>query len=205
MTRVLPPEALEDAIEALLQGQLVVFPTDTVYGVGALAEDAEAVVRIYGAKNRPRHMAIPVMVAEPERVSAVARLLPDFWPLADAFWPGPLTLILPKTEALPSIVTAGGETVALRIPDHPLALALLRAVNRPLAVTSANRSGHPPALTANEALEQLEGRVAVILDGGQAPGGQPSTILDLTQDPPRILRPGPISEEQIARILRKNQ
>ncbi len=204
MTRVLPPEALEDAVKALLQGELVVFPTDTVYGVGALAEDVEAVVQIYEAKNRPRHMAIPVMVAEPERVTAVARLLPGFWALADAFWPGPLTLILPKTEALPPIVAAGGDTVALRIPDHPLALALLRAVGRPLAVTSANRSGHPPALTAKEALEQLEGRVALILDGGRAPGGQPSTILDLTQDPPHILRPGPISEEQIARILQGN-
>ncbi len=205
MTRVIPPDAFDEAVQALRRGQLVVFPTDTVYGVAALAENAEAVARIYAAKNRSRHMAIPVMVAEPDRVTDVARPLPGFWALADAFWPGPLTIILPKTEALPSIVTAGGDTVALRIPDHPLALALLRAVNRPLAVTSANRSGQPPALTAQEARYQLEGRVDVILDGGRAPGGQPSTILDLTSEPPKILRPGPITWPQIAEVLKTSR
>ncbi len=200
-TRLLPPDLLKEAVRVLLQGGLVVFPTETVYGVAALAEDAEAVARIYAAKARPRHMAIPVMVAEPEAVTAVARPLSGFWSLAEAFWPGPLTIILPKTEALPPIVTAGGDTVALRIPDHPLALALLRAVERPLAVTSANRSGQPPALTAQDALDQLEGGVDVIIDGGRAPGGQPSTIIDLTQTPPRILRFGPIPAEALFAAL----
>ncbi len=202
MTRVIPPDAFDEAVQALRRGQLVVFPTDTVYGVAALAENAEAVARIYAAKNRPRHMAIPVMVAEPDRATDVARPLPGFWALAEAFWPGPLTIILPKTEALSPIVAAGGDTVALRIPDHPLALALLRAVDRPLAVTSANLSGQPPTLTAEEARDQLEGRVAIIVDGGRAPGGQPSTILDLTSEPLKILRPGPITWPQIAEALK---
>ncbi len=202
MTRVIPPDAFDEAVQALRRGQLVVFPTDTVYGVAALAENAEAVTRIYAAKNRPRHMAIPVMVAEPDRATDVARPLPGFWALAEAFWPGPLTIILPKTEALSPIVAAGGDTVALRIPDHPLALALLRAVDRPLAVTSANLSGQPPTLTAEEARDQLEGRVAIIVDGGRAPGGQPSTILDLTSEPLKILRPGPITWPQIAEALK---
>lgn len=200
-TRLLQPEQLEVAIRVLENGGLVVFPTDTVYGVGALAEDAHAVARIYAAKNRPRHLAIPVMVAEPNRVTAVARPLPGFGSLAHAFWPGPLTIILPKTDALPPMVTAGGDTVALRIPDHPLALALLRTIDRPLAVTSANLSGQPPALVAKDAWAQLHGRVEAIIDGGRAPGGQPSTIIDLTQTPPRILRAGPLTTEDIRSIL----
>jgi len=199
--RMLHPDQIEEAVRLLVEGGLVVFPTDTVYGVAALAEDAEAVARLYAAKRRPPHMAIPVMVAAPERVTAVARPLSGFWPLAEAFWPGPLTIILPKTEALPPIVTAGGETVALRIPDHPLALALLRAVDRPLAVTSANLSGQPPALTSEEARGQLEGRVDAILDGGRAPGGQPSTIIDLTRTPPQILREGPVTYDMLASSL----
>ena len=197
MTRVLPPEALEKAVQALLQGQLVVFPTDTVYGVAALARNAHAVAAIYEAKQRPPELPIPVMVAEPGGVEDVARPLPGFRNLAEAFWPGPLTIILPKRETLPAIVTAGGDTVALRIPDHPLALALLRLVDEPLAVTSANLSGHPPARTAQEARAQLDGRVDAIIDGGPAPGGEPSTLLDLTRDPPAILRSGPVSQAQI--------
>jgi len=200
-TRLIQPDQLQDAVRILLQGGLVVFPTDTVYGVAALAEDARAVARIYEAKQRPRHMPIPVMVADPDGVMEVARPLAGFWPLAEAFWPGPLTIILPRTEALPAIVTAGGDTVALRIPDHPLALALLRSVDAPLAVTSANLSGQPPARTAHEALAQLNHRVNAIVDGGATPGGLPSTIVDLTCSPPKIRRSGPISHQQLQKIL----
>ena len=195
------PHQWEDAVHILLEGGLVVFPTDTVYGVAASSLSPEAVARIYEAKERPRTMAIPVMVAEPDQVSEVAFPQPGFEALAQAFWPGPLTIVLPKTPVLPPIVTAGGNTVALRIPDHPLVLQLLAAARIPLAVTSANRSGQPPARTAQEAWEQLHGRVDVILDGGPAPGGQPSTILDLTHSPPRILREGPISLVDIQRVL----
>ncbi len=199
--RLLRPDQLDDAVALLREGALVSFPTDTVYGVAALAWDADAVARLYEAKARPFSKAIPVMVAEPEAVPAMAHPTAAFWRLAAAFWPGPLTMILPKTDLLPAVVTAGGDTVALRIPDHPLALALLRQVAAPLAVTSANLSGHPPARTAAEALAQLGDRIAAVLDGGLAPGGQPSTILDLTQSPPRILRAGPIPLDAIRRVL----
>ena len=202
-TRLLLSEQLDEAATALRRGGLVVFPTDTVYGVAALARNADAVAAIYAAKQRPPELPIPVMVAEPGGVEDVARILPAFRELAETFWPGPLTIILPKTDVLPAIVTADGDTVALRIPDHPLALALLRLVDEPLAVTSANLSGRPPARTAQEARAQLAGRVDVIVDGGPAPGGEPSTILDLTLDPPAILRSGPISEAQIRAALYK--
>ncbi len=200
-TKMLQPDELMYAAEIILQGGIVVFPTDTVYGVGALARAERAVERIYWAKNRPRHMAIPVMVSQPIQAKQIARLNSEFWALAQAFWPGPLTIILPKTKRLPDIVTAGGGTVAVRLPDHPLALQLLKLVHFPMAVTSANLSGQPPALTANEALAQLEGRVDAILDGGRAPGGQASTIVDITQEPVQFLRAGPISEEEIMQVL----
>ncbi len=203
MTSFISANDLHLAMRALLNGQLVVFPTDTVYGVAALAQDEAAVRLLYQAKSRPDHMAIPVMVASPHLVPAIALPQPGFWTLAERFWPGPLTIILPKTVTLPDIVTAGGDTVGLRIPDHPIALALLRLVNAPLAVTSANRSGQPPARTATEARAQLNGRVNIIVDGGLAPGGHPSTVLDLTSEPPRILRPGPITAAAIANVIAK--
>ncbi|RME85962.1 MAG: threonylcarbamoyl-AMP synthase [Caldilineae bacterium] len=201
--RLLPPEAVDEAVQALLAGQLVVFPTDTVYGIGGLAEDEEAVRRIYRVKRRPFSMALPVMLADASAVATVARETAGFAALARAFWPGPLTIILPRQPALPAIVTAGGDTVALRIPDHPLALQVLRSVARPLAVTSANLSGHPPACTAAEALAQLRDPGILFLDGGRAPEGRASTIVDLTTTPARILRRGPISAQAIAQVLGK--
>lgn len=197
VTRSLSSRQLAEAAALLRQGGVAVFPTDTVYGVAALADDADAVAALFRAKARPTHTPLPVMVAAPEQVAAIARPTPRFWPLARAFWPGPLTIILPGIAALPGIVTAGRNTVALRIPDHPLALALLRLVDAPLAVTSANLSGRAPALDAAAAWEQLQGRVDAIIDGGPAPGGQPSTIVDLTGASPRILRRGPITRAQI--------
>jgi len=196
-TLLLSPDQLACAASVLRDGGVVVFPTDTVYGVAALASDDAAVGRLYTAKNRPPHRPIPVMVARPDLVMAVAQPAPGFWDLVDAFWPGPLSIILRKRDALPAVVTAGGDTVALRIPDHPLTLALLRLVEAPLAVTSANLSDHPSARTAQEARAQIDGRVDAIIDGGPAPGGQPSTIIDLTLSPPRILRVGPVSAAQL--------
>lgn len=200
-TQFLSSTQLDRAADILNEGGVVVFPTDTVYGVAALARHTAAIEQLYRAKKRSPHLPLPVMVATPSQVDAVARSLPGSWRLAAAFWPGPLTLVLPKRDALLAIVTAGGGTVALRIPAHNLALQLLRLVDEPLAVTSANLSGHAPALTANAALAQLHGRVDAVVDGGAAPGGQPSTIVDLTLDPPQILRCGPISEAQILQAL----
>lgn len=201
MTRLLGADELEAASQALLTGKIVVFPTDTVYGVGALATDEAAVRALFAAKGREFRVPLPVMVAQPEHIIPIATPTPEFWRLAEHFWPGPLTLILARTSALPDLVTSGGDTVGLRIPDHALALELLRQVDRPLAVTSANLSGQPPALTAQEAWDQLAGRVEWIVDGGPAPGGRPSTVLDLTSSPPHVLRPGPISAEMIAAIV----
>ncbi|MCO6450691.1 MAG: threonylcarbamoyl-AMP synthase [Caldilineales bacterium] len=199
-TQILHPSQIGLAVDALRAGDLVVFPTDTVYGVAALAQNEHAVIRLFAAKGRDFKVALPVMVADIALVGGVARPLPGFLELAQAFWPGPLTIVLPRLPSIPDLVT-GGDTVGLRIPDHPLALELLRLVDAPLAVTSANRSGEPPARTAEEARAQLEGRVEVIVDGGTAPGGQASTVLDLTQSPPKIVRPGPITADQILAII----
>ncbi len=196
-TRLIAPHQLDVAVAALLAGELVVFPTDTVYGIAAVATDAAAAAALFAAKLRPSHVALPVMVAETQQVQIIAQPTPRFWDLARRFWPGPLTLVLPKTPVLPDVVTAGLSTVGVRIPDHAVALALLRAVAAPLAVTSANLSGQAPAIDASAALQQLRGRVACIIDDGPAPGGQPSTVLDLSQSPAVILRPGPISAEAL--------
>lgn len=196
-----PDSELTQAAAILLQGGLVVFPTDTVYGVAALARNEAAVTRLFAAKGRDFGVALPVMAATVASVNEIAQPLPGFAELAQAFWPGPLTLVLPKRPVIPDRVTAGGPTVGLRIPNHPLALALLRRVAAPLAVTSANRSGQEPARTAAEARAQLADWVDLIINGGEAPGGQASTVLDLTQTPPRILRPGPISAAQLAEII----
>lgn len=203
MTRVLLPGALDLAAQTLREGHIVGFPTDTVYGVAVLAQDENAVQTLFAAKGRDFGVALPVMVAAIELVEQVARPVPGFARLAARFWPGPLTIVLPKQPGLSALVTAGGETVGVRIPDHPLALDLLRLVGAPLAVTSANRSGQPPARVAAEVLAQLDGRIHTLVDGGPAPGGSASTVLDLTTDPPQILRPGPIAAEALAETLQR--
>ena len=165
--------------------------------------DAAAVGKLYTAKLRALDKAIPVLLADPADIALVARDLPPAaLRIAEHFWPGPLTLVVPRAERVPDEVTAGGDTVAVRVPDHDLARALIRAAGAPLATTSANLSGQTSPVTAQEVAAQLGERIALILDGGRCPGGVPSTILDLTQPQPRILRPGPISLEQILGILR---
>lgn len=204
-TRVLPStdeKTLEEAAGILRAGGLVVIPTDTVYGVAGNAYLPEAVERIYHVKERPKDKAIPLLLADSEQVQEVASdIPPEACRLMEAFWPGGLTIILPKSPRLPDVVSAGGATVALRTPDHPFVLALIRALGAPLAVTSANVSGHPPATTANEAVDELRGRVALIVDGGMCSGGVPSTVLDLTVSPPRVLREGAVSLGEIWRVL----
>jgi L-threonylcarbamoyladenylate synthase len=196
------PAALDRAAALLRAGELVAFPTDTVYGVGAIVWDAGAVGKLYTVKLRVLDKAIPVLLADPADVVLVARDLPrTALRIAQYFWPGPLTLVVPRAERVPDEVTAGGSTVAVRVPDHDLARALIRAAGAPLATTSANLSGQASLVTAQEVADQLGERIALILDGGPCPGGVPSTILDLTQPQPSILRPGPISLEQILAIL----
>ena len=189
---------LARAAALLRAGELVAFPTDTVYGVGAIVWDAAAVGKLYGAKLRALDKAIPVLLADPADVSLVAGDLPPAaLRIAARLWPGPLTLVVPRAAGVPDEVTAGGDTVAVRVPDHALARALIRAAGAPLATTSANLSGQPSPVTAEEAATQLGGRIALILDGGRCPGGVASTVVDVTGAEPVILRVGPITLEQI--------
>lgn len=194
---------MEKAVEVLRQGGLVAFPTDTVYGVGAQAFDAQAVRRLYQAKERPGDRAIPLLLADVADLPAVVETVPPLaGRLAARFWPGPLTLVLRKRPVVPDVVTAGGDSVAVRVPDHPVARGLIAALGTPLAATSANRSGQPDPVTAEEVLTQLGGHIDLILDGGPCPGGVPSTVLDLTVSPPAVLRPGPVSAEEIEQEAR---
>jgi L-threonylcarbamoyladenylate synthase len=193
---------LPQASEILNAGGLVAFPTDTVYGIGACAFDGKAVENIYAAKERPNEKAIPILLADVADLIKVTSEIPGMArTLATRFWPGPLTLVLPKHPNLPEAVSAA-PTVGVRVPDHPVALALLRLAG-PMAVTSANLSGQPSPSTAQEVLAQLSGRVALILDGGPTPGGIPSTVVDCTGSEPKILREGPLSQAEIFSSLMK--
>lgn len=190
------PGAIDRAIE-ILQGEgLVAFPTDTVYGVGGLAFSTAAIDRLYQVKDRSTEKAIPILLGSIDQLSLVTGAVNNLaHRLAERFWPGPLTLVLPRCPDLPSNLSPF-PTVGVRMPDHPVALALLDR-SGPLAVTSANLSGSLNTLTAQEVFTQLEARIPLILDGGRTPGGQPSTVIDCTGAEPVVLRPGPISSEEI--------
>jgi L-threonylcarbamoyladenylate synthase len=199
---VRPPSGVRRAAKALRAGSIVAFPTDTVYGVGAVVWNPQAIGRLYEAKLRPLDKAIPVLLACAADLALVARDLPQSaLRLAERMWPGPLTLVVPRAQAVPDEVTAGGDTVAVRVPDHELARLLIRAVDAPLATTSANLSGQPSTVTAQEVAVQLGGRIPLVLDGGRCPGGLASTVVDLTGPAPAILRAGPIQLQDILAAL----
>jgi L-threonylcarbamoyladenylate synthase len=196
------PEVIARAAEVLDRGGLVAFPTETVYGLGARAFDAGAVAGIFAAKGRPATNPLIIHFPGPPFDASSSGAL---WPqsaqrLAARFWPGPLTLVLPKPDNVPEIVTAGGATWAIRMPDHAVTYALLLAAG-PLAAPSANVSTAVSPTTAEHVLSSLEGRIDLILDGGPCPGGLESTVLDLTSSPPRILRPGPILPSELSAVL----
>lgn len=194
--------AIEEAALILRRGGLVAFPTETVYGLGANALDGRAVARIFKAKGRPSDNPIIVHVAGREQVSALTESLPAAAEmLMDAYWPGPLTLVLPVGEMVPREVTAGLRTVAVRMPDHPVALALIRAAGVPVAAPSANMSGRPSPTSAEHVLEDLKGRIEAVLDGGPAGVGVESTVLDMTSKVPVVLRPGGITPEDLRDVL----
>jgi L-threonylcarbamoyladenylate synthase len=193
-------DAIPRALEILKRGGLVAFPTDTVYGVGALAFDGKAVESIYGAKDRPTEKAIPVLIGDKDDLEKVGIHIPaSAHKLAFRFWPGPLTILVPKRADLPESVSATA-TVGVRVPDHDVARALLRAAG-PMAVTSANISGGQSPVTAEEVYEQLGGRIDLIIDGGQTPGGVPSTLVDCTPSELKVLREGPVSLEDLLSAL----
>jgi L-threonylcarbamoyladenylate synthase len=202
-TEILPagdPHALDRALEVLQAGGLVAFPTDTVYGVGSLAFDAQGIDQLYRVKERQHTKAIPILLSRPEQLSQVSgEINTTVERLSERFWPGPLTLVLPRSTQLPANISQY-TTIGVRIPDHPVALALIDRAG-PLAVTSANLSGERNSRTAQEVFEQLAGRIALILDGGKTPGGAPSTVVDCTTPQLRILRSGPISKQELMAAL----
>lgn len=190
------------AAVALQAGQLVAFPTETVYGLGADGLNTQACQAIYEAKGRPSDNPLILHIADLAMLEDICQNIPDrAYVLAEAFWPGPLTLILEKTSLVSEVVSGGLDTVAVRMPNHPVALELIRKVGRPLAAPSANLSGRPSPTTATHVAIDLEDRIAGILDGGPCEVGLESTIVDLTVDPPAILRPGGISAEALEKVL----
>jgi len=191
------------AAKLLKGGALVAFPTETVYGLGANAMDPAAVASIYEAKGRPSDNPLIVHVAELQQ----CKLLAEEWPetaqkLADAFWPGPLTMILPKRKEVPAVTTGGLSTVALRMPDHKVALELIRRSGCPVAAPSANLSGKPSPTTGRHVVEDMDGRVPLILIGEDCEVGIESTVLDLTGPVPMILRPGILTPEDLEKVLK---
>jgi L-threonylcarbamoyladenylate synthase len=188
------PGAVEEAAALILAGRLVAFPTDTVYGVGSSIADEQAIEQLFAAKERPLDKGIPILLADAQDVDLVAARLPEVArDFMARFWPGPLTIIVPRRPELPAVL-APGDSLAVRVPDHPLARRFIRAAGGAVAATSANLSGQPPAQDATEALAALEGRIAAVLDGGPVRVGRASTIVDCTVSPPRIVRRGPIPD-----------
>ena len=188
------------AVEALTAGELVVFPTDTVYGIACRADDAGAVERLFAAKRRPLSKPLPLLLAEAEALAEVATDLDEgIWRLARRFWPGPLTMVVRKTASVSDMVTAGQPTVGVRVPDMILTCAILRRCPFPVAATSANLSEGDPACAVDELPRELLTKVALVVDTGRCPGMMPSTVVDVTVRPARVLRRGPVAEDDIAK------
>lgn len=194
--------AIEHAVELLQRGQVVAFPTDTVYGLGAHACLSQAVTRLYAVKKRPHDLPIPVLLSDAGAMETVCIDIPALaWRLAERFWPGGLSLVLGRSQVIPDAVTSGGPTVAVRVPDHASVRELCRRLGAPLAATSANRHGRPAPVTAGEVQASLGASVPLILDGGPCQGGMASTVLDLTVSPPAILRPGPVTADALGEFV----
>ncbi|MBI2872896.1 MAG: threonylcarbamoyl-AMP synthase [Chloroflexi bacterium] len=195
------PEAIEQAAALLRRGGVVAFPTDTVYGLGAHSFLPEAVERVFRVKGRPAGEGLPVLLGEMADLERVAAEVPELaLALARRFWPGPLTLVLKRHLRVPAVVSGGRETVAVRLPDHPVPTALARMCGAPITGTSANRSGGSNPLTAQDVAAQLGTNVDLVLDGGPSPSQVPSTIVDVTVEPPRVVRQGTLPVEELRRV-----
>ena len=197
-------DVMEQAGKLIAEGELVAFPTETVYGLGGDALDPDASRKIYAAKGRPSDNPLIVHIADFDDMKRVAREVPEqAKKLADAFWPGPLTMIVWKSDAVPEATTGGMQTVAVRMPNHPVALELIRRSGCLIAAPSANTSGRPSPTEAQHVAEDLSGKIAMILDGGPVGLGIESTIIDLTEEKPMILRPGYITPEMLSEVLQE--
>ncbi|MGM9553978.1 MAG: L-threonylcarbamoyladenylate synthase [Faecousia sp.] len=190
------------AAKLLREGKLVAIPTETVYGLGANGLDEEAVARIFEAKGRPQDNPLILHISEPKELSSICHDIPQTaWLLAEHFWPGPLTMVLPVRDLVPKRTTAGLDTVAVRCPKTEATRRLIALAGVPIAAPSANRSGKPSTTTAAHVLHDMDGRIEAILDGGACEVGVESTIIDLTGERPRLLRPGGITPEQLTALL----
>lgn len=195
-------ENIERAAKYLQNGEIAAIPTETVYGLAASAFDAEAVKKIFKAKGRPQDNPLIVHIAETNEMFSIAREVPEkALELADAYWPGPLTVILPKKDVIPDEVSAGLDTVAIRMPSHPVANAVIRAAGVPLAAPSANISGFPSPTAVQHVIDDMNGRIACIVDGGSCEFGIESTVVTLATPVPRLLRPGAVTHEQLEAVL----
>lgn len=195
------PDAVECAARLLRMGDPVCFPTDTVYGIGVDASQPQAVERLYEIKERPLRLPIPLLLWDVTLLETVCTDVPPMaWKLAMSFWPGGLSLVLRRSAAVPDVVTSGGPTVAVRVPDHKWVRELCRELDAPLAATSANLHGGPSPVTADDVRNALGGKVPLIIDGGPCAGGVASTVLDLTVTPPALLRAGAVGLQELGQV-----
>jgi L-threonylcarbamoyladenylate synthase len=206
-TQILPAsdtEAFAHAVRLVRAGKVIAFPTDTVYGVGVHGLNEQAIQRLFLAKSRARDKAIPYLLANVSDLALVTdEVSPTAHLLAREFWPGALTLVVPASERVPKILIGGGDSVAVRVPNHPVTRSLIEAVRVPLAATSANISGARDPATAQQVYLQLNERIPLILDGGPTRGSVPSTVVDVTVDPPVVRRVGLIPVEQLEELLKR--
>ncbi len=202
-TQLLPATEASLALAAhlLADGELVAFPTETVYGLGAHALDAEAVRGIFAAKGRPADNPLIVHIHDRSQLKDICVVNDLALRLMDAFWPGPLTIILPRKAAVPDVVTAKLDTVAVRMPSHPVAMAMLKACDLPIAAPSANRSGKPSPTSAQHVFDDMDGRIPLIIDGGESDVGLESTVISLVGEKPCILRPGGVTKAMLEGVI----
>ena len=201
-TERLSPDQLQRAADLLKAGHLVAFPTETVYGLGAPIFSPEAIQSIFKVKGRPADNPLIAHVSSVEQVSRIALEIPEaFYRLAEVFFPGPLTVVLKRRPDVPSIVSAGLETIAVRMPSHPIALKLISLVDEPLVAPSANLSGMPSSTQAEHVLDDFDGKIAAVVDGGKTEIGIESTVINLLGETPILLRPGSISKEALEKVL----
>ena len=194
-------QQVERGISILRHGGIVAYPTDTVYGLGACANLHRAVERVYQVKERPRNMPFPLLLADTAQIARVADPVPPVaWLLIHNFLPGSLTIVLHKSNSVPDIITAGEATIAIRIPAHPVPIALVEGLGTPIVGTSANLSGKPSPLTADEVYSQLGDKIDMVINGGRCLGGKESTIVDMTGETPVIIREGAISREKLEQV-----
>ncbi len=194
------PESISSALSLFRDGEIVAFPTDTVYGLGADPFQASGIIKLFEAKGRDSNKAIAILVGSVEQAQLVTDHMTEMaMRLCEAFWPGGLTVIVPRKNTLPELIS-NTDRIGIRMPNHPVALEMLRTFG-PLATTSANLSGKPDAVSARDVFDQLCNRVPLILDGGKCPGGVPSTVIDCSGSEPIVLRTGPVTSEQIFKVL----